>query len=317
MPAITQWLPAENFIRNGVRKNITRALAVSWWHFNALTAARANPAILALLILYTPFHTNLVNASALKTGSRGTQKSDTAAKNLLFLMMTQEKLPMWMQMIGNIYPIGSLGWINLFPNGMKHFNTGTIANKLLALQILRDKCALDGTLIAVSPLITAFYLLIESARTNQQGEKSTVAINISDQQSAIEAMCIQQFSSYGTIVSLNPNSPTIIKSYIAVSELQTTPHGPIYTGKVNAKKIKCYVTKKATPTTKILVNCDVDCMVWITDSINNPNHPIGGYVPAGVPTTVAFPVLGNYNNRVFQIQNLSLITQGNYSIEFL
>jgi hypothetical protein len=315
--AIAIFQPAENFVRNGVRKNITTALAVSWWHFNALTAASGNPAILALLILYTPFHTNLVNASALKTGSKGTQKSDTAAKNLLFLMLTQERLPLWMQMIGNVYPIGSLGWINLFPNGMKHFNSGTIANKLIALQTLRDKCALDGALIAVSPLITTFYTLIEGARINQQGEKSTVAINISLQQSAIEAMCIQQFSDYGTIVSLNPNSPTAIKSFIAVSELQKKVHGPIYNGTVNKNKIKCFVTKKATPATKILVNCDVDCMVWITDSINNPNHPTGGYVAAGTPTVVAFPTLGNFNNRVFQIKNLSLTTKGNYSIEFI
>ena len=311
------WQFAENFLINGIRGNITKALAASRKHFTALTSGSGNPAILALLVLYTPFHNNLINASALKTGSKGSQKSDTAAKNTLFLMMTQQKLPQWMQMIGNVYPIGSLAWINLFPNGMSAFNSGSIDNKLLALMTLRDKCALDASLIAVSPLITAFYLLIEGARENQEGEKSILAINISNQQSAIEAMCIQQFSNFGVIISLFPTSPTTIKSFIAVDVLQTKVHGPLYVGMVNANKIKCYVTKKATPATKIIVTTDVDCQVWVNSSINNPAHPAGEFVPAGSPTEVGFPVLGDATNRVFQIQNLNLTTKGNYSIEFV
>jgi len=57
--------------------------------------------------------------------------------------------------------------------------------------------------------------------------------------------------------------------------------------------------------------------VWVNNSVNNKAHPVGGFVRAGVPTILSFPTLGDPANRVLQIQNLSLTTQGNYSIEFL
>ena len=318
MPAINQWLPAVNFVRSAVGTNYTIALKVSTFHFNALTAAApSSTTIAAQLVIFTPFHTNVVNTSSTKDGAAGSRKSDTQAKDQLFLIMTQEKMPMWRQMISNVYMPGTPGFTNLFPYGMDDFYKGTIENKLLHLKTLRDKCNLDAALTAVATLITTFYGLISSARGNQEGEKTLVGVAIADQKAAIEAMCIQHFADYGVIVNLYPNEPTIIKSFVDVATMQAHVHSNVYEGTVNSDKIKMVATKKSTPTTKIKVTCDVDCQVWVNDSAKNKAHPVGVFIPANTPTTAAFPDLGNFLNRVYQIHNLDLNTKGHYSVEFL
>ena len=318
MPLTNTWLPAENFVRNAVRKNYTIALKVSTFHFNALTAAApSDPAIAAQLVIFTPFHTNVVNTSSTKDGAAGSRKSDTQAKDQLFLIMTQEKMPMWRQMISNVYMPGTPGFTNLFPHGMDDFYKGTIENKLLHLKTLCDKCNLDAALTAVATLITSFYGLISAARGNQEGEKTLVGVAIANQKAAIEAMCIQHFVDYGVIVTLHPNEPTIIRSFVDVATMQSHVHSNVYQGTVNSNKIKMVATKKSTPTTKIKVTCDVDCQVWVNDSAKNKAHPIGVFIPANTPTTAAFPDLGNFLNRVYQIHNLDLTTKGHYSVEFL
>ena len=311
------WLPAENFVRNGVRENYTVAVKVSTFHFNALTAAIADPAFAALLVLFTPFHEELINSSSTKDGAVGSRKSDTQAKDEMFVMLTKVKLPVWRVMVSNVYLPGTVGYRNIFPDGMEPFHKGTIENKLLALLTLRNKCQADSGLTAVAALIASFYILILGARGNQEGEKTLVGVAIDNQKAAIEAMCIQHFADYGAILSLAPNEPTKIKSFVDVVTLQNHVHSPIYAGVVNKNKIRKVATKKVTAESTVQVRCDVDIMIWVNDSAKNPIHPEGVLIPANTPTIATFPRLGNPDNRVFQIHNLSLTTKGNYSIEFL
>ena len=317
MPSSNSWLPAENFVRNAVRTNYTAALKVSTFHFNALTAAAADPVIAAILVLFTPFHNELLDSSSTKDGAVGSRMSDTQAKDQLFIILTQQKLPTWRQMIGNVYLPGTPGYTNLFPQGMDAFHKGTIENKLLHLKTLRDKCNLDASLTAVYTLIAAFYTLIMNARGNQEGEKTLVGVAISNQEAAIEAMCIQHFADYGAIVNLAPNEPDKIRSFVDVITMQKHVHGPVYEGTVNINKIKMFATKKAAAATKIKVTSDVDCQVWVNNSSNNIAHPAGVFVPANTPTICTFPALGDPTHRVFQIHNLTLTTKGHYSAEFL
>ncbi len=311
------WQPAENFVRNGVRGNYTVALKVSTFHFNALTAQSSNVAIAALLVLYTPYHNGLVSASTAKLSALGDRIGDTQTKSELFLELTQVRLPIWQQMIGNVYARGTAAFKTLFPFGLDVFHNGTIENKLINLRTLRDKCTADASLAAVASLITSFYSAINNARNTQEGEKTIVGVGINNQQDAIEAMCIQMFADYGTIVSLFPNGPTRIKSFIDVVTLQDHVHSPLYTGVVNTNKIRKVATKTVTSLSKIKVSCDVDLMIWVNDSAKNPIHPAGVFIPANTPTIAEFPGLGNPDNRVFQIHNLSLTTKGHYTVEFL
>ena len=102
-----------------------------------------------------------------------------------------------------------------------------------------------------------------------------------------------------------------------MATLQNHVHSPVYEGVVNKNKIRKVATKTVTQNSTVKVTSDVDLMIWVNDRAKNPIHPTGVFIPAGVPTIAAFPALGNPANRVFQIHNLSLTTQGHYSVEFL
>ncbi len=315
--ATSIWQPGENFIRNGVRENYTTAVKVSTFHFNALTTQSSNAAIAALLTIFTPKHNALINASSTKESDLGDRIGDTKTKDDLLLDLTQNQLPEWQRLIGNVYRKKSAAFKTLFPYGLKPFNSGTIDNRILAVKTLRDKCVADASLSVVAALIVTFYTTISTARTAQEGEKTDVTFDIGNQLDAIEQMCITQFADYGAIVNLFPNNSNKIKSFFDVVNLQKHMHSNLYEGVVNKNKIRNVATKTVKARSTIRVTCDVDLQVWVIDSSKNKAHPHGSFVPAGVPTIIGFPDLGDFNNRVFQIQNLSLTTQGHYSIEFL
>jgi hypothetical protein len=315
---MAKWYPAENFVRNGVRGNYRVALTVSTYHFNALTkGADTIPALIPVLSTYTPVHQAVVDFSSVKKVKIGDRIGDTETKDEILLDMTQNELPEWQRLFGNVYRKKTTKWKSAFPFGTSPFYVGTIEERISAVKALRDYCLADVLLEAIGDLISSFYTAVLAARSTQTGEKTGVGIIIGGQKETIETMCVLQFGDYGTIVSLRPDDTDFIKSFIDWVTLQQHEHAPIYEGKVNKNKIKMAVTKKMTSETKIEVTSDVDLQVWVNNSVNNKAHPAGGFVQAGVPTQLTFPTLGNPANRVLQIQNLSLTTQGNYSIEFM
>ena len=130
-------------------------------------------------------------------------------------------------------------------------------------------------------------------------------------------MCIGHFANHGAIVQMAPNEPKFITSFTDYVTLQTREHSPSYIGTVGANCKKMALKHNCTAISTFKVNSTVNLQIWVTNSINNPSHPVGIFVPANTATTVAFPALGDFTHRIIQVQNLSLTEKGNYEITIL
>ena len=317
MPKKDTWTPAENFIRTGIDGSYTKALIISTYHFNALFAQKAIAAIASLLADYTPIHQLLLDSSSIKSGSVGDRMGDTQAKNKLFKELAQLHLPEWQRLIGNIYGKKTTKYKALFSNGVKPFNRGSIENRISAIKTLRDKCSKDGSLAAVAALISTFYISIYAARKNQLGEKSNLGTGISNQQNAIESVCVAHFSNHGFIVYMYSDNPKKIASFTDWQTLQAHTHSKEYAAVVNSGKVKTIAVRKVDVLSKVMVIATVDVQIWVIDKAANKAKPTGIFIKANTPIIGMFPALGNPANRVFQLKNLSLTEKGNYSVTFL
>ena len=311
------WPPAENFVRNGVEGNITKALKVSTYHMEALNNKAGDPNIDPLILTFTPLHQAVVDSSSDKSGIVGDRMADTQTKDELFLSLMQNKMPKIQLAIENVYDRKSSSWTALFPFGLTPLNTGTIENKISALKTLNKKVNDDGALTAAQLLLDPAFNDINKARNVQVGEKSNVETSISTQQDAIEAMCVGHFSDHGAIVKAWPDQPKIIASFTDYVTLQSRVHGPLYEGTITINRKKMALKKDFTMLSQLKVTSTVPLQIWVIDSINNPSHPIGIFIPANTPPIVGFPALGDFTNRIIQIQNMSLTEKGKYAIEVL
>ncbi len=311
------WLPAENFIRSGVRNNYTKALKVSTYHMAALNKKAGDPVFDALIKGFKPLNQAVLDSSSDKSGIVGDRMGDTLTKDELFLELNKTNMPKIQLAIENVYGRTTAQWKALFPFALKPFQSGTIENKISALKTLTEKVDADGALTAAQALIDPVYKAIFEARSSQQGEKSNVETGISAQLTAIDAMCVGHFADHGAIVQLYPDDPKAIMSFTDYVTLQSHVHGVLYEGTINANRKKMALKKDFTLLSQLKVTANVDLQIWVIDSINNPSHPIGILIPANTPTVVGFPALGNFANRIVQIQNMNLTMKGKYAIEVL
>jgi hypothetical protein len=306
---------SKNFIANGVGDNYSKALIISEFHLNALTANNADADIAARETIFQTLHNNLVAADVSKDVAVGGRITDTASLEDQFKTIRTEELPLWQTMISNVYPRRSATFKGLFPAGTDTILKGKIDVKIEAMKTLAAATLAKGTLNAVSALITTRYNALLAKRNAQLGKKSTISGLTGAQRAAIAAMCSAHFCDHGIVISKYYDNPSKIESFIDVINLQRHPHSSTYTGTVHGSKIKTALKHNFTTSSLFTVTASQDCKVWVIDSAKNPLKPTGVNVPANVPTIITFPEAGNWAHRVVQIKNMTTIS-ASYTMEF-
>jgi len=307
------WIFSDNFIANAIRDNYLLALVIAKYHLDALIANMADADILARKVIFEVLYDTLVKADITKNKTKGSGTGFTASLKVLFKQIVDIHLPLWQNKIAQVYPVKTSKYKSFFPNGNKPFESGRIESKIKAVEVLAAATLADPALAAVSALISAFLVDLNATRDDQLQAQSTVKGLISAQQKAIDEMCDAHFIDHGIAISKYSKEPKKITSFTDVKNLQRHQHDATYMGTVNGEKIKTAFVHKSTTATTFSVSSNVDVQVWVINKADNVIKPIGVKVLAGVPTVVGFPALGNVNNRVFQIKNLTT-DKGIYSI---
>ncbi len=311
--------PSENFIANAIRGNYTLGLKTSTYHMAALEAnATGSVEITALRDRYTPIHDALKGAAVGKGVAVGGRIGDTSNKNAFLTKLVATMLPEWKQTAGNVSGYGPTTQAFKILFGKKDlYSNGKQTERLKNVAILRDKCLAVPALAVLGAAVGSFYIDLEKAMNLQGQAVATVKGDIVDEQTALETMCEMQFSDYGMIVYLFPNSPDKIKSFIDTETIQKHERGALIMGTVNGGKIKTIGKKKFTATSQMKVTLTEAGTIWVIDHAKNPVKPTGVNIPANTPTIVAFPAVGDYTNRVIQIKNLAPTTVATWEVEFL
>ena len=307
------WIFGNNFITSGVGKNYTVALVVAKYHLDALTANNSDPDIAAREVIFQGLYDALVLADTSKGVGTGGRITDTRSLKDQFTTVVKTDLPLWQNMIASVYPRSSATFLGFFSRGVKDITTGRIDSKIAAVKTLGAATLANGSLAAVSALITARFNNLNSKRNQQLGKKSTITGLTATQLTAIANMCDAHFIDHGLVITKFSTQPLKIGSFTDFTTMQNHVHANTYEGTVNGNKTKTALKHNFTLTSTFTVTSEQDIQVWVIDSKNNPVKPTGVRIPAGIPTIVGFPAAGNPADRVVQVKNLTAV-KGKYTI---
>lgn len=310
------WIFSTNFIANGIGNNYTLALVMAKFHLEALTVNNADPEIAIRETIFETLYNNLLNADVTKGVSTGERIESTATVEEIFQFIIDTDLPLWQNQIAAVYPRKSATYKGLFNGGNKVFESGRIELRIKAVETLANATLAKGTLDAVSALITIRFNALDAARNTQLGLKSTITGLSATQITAINMMTDAHFIDHGLVITKFSQEPKKIASFTDVQSLQNHIHSDTYVGTVNASKTKTAVKRHDfIATSTFSVTSTMDMQIWVIDSSNNIIKPEGILIQANITKEVGFPGLGNFENRVVQVKNLSLV-KGFYEIVF-
>jgi hypothetical protein len=191
-------------------------------HKAKLVANQADPEIAAILVTYDPILQSYLNVDQNLSSVLGTYKGKTQTLEELFDQLRKIRLPLWEGQIFFFYPEGTETATSLFPNARNPFNDGTYEQRIQAIKVLGDKCALDPSLLGVSVNILAFHTQIESARLTQQSQGEGAADTLRTlRETARVLLCQELYGDMGKLMYKFRSNPTAVGDYFDMEILRS------------------------------------------------------------------------------------------------
>ncbi|MGE0637520.1 MAG: hypothetical protein AB7P01_13835 [Bacteroidia bacterium] len=191
-------------------------------HKAKLVANQADPEIAAILVTYDPILQSYLNVDQNLSSVLGTYKGKTQTVEELFVELAKVRLPIWEGQIFFFFPEGTETATTLFPNARSAFNDGTYEQRIQAIKVLGDKCALIPSLAGVSANILAFHTQIESARLTQQSQGEGAADTLRTlRETARVLLCQELYGDMGKLMYKFRSNPTAIGDYFDMEILRS------------------------------------------------------------------------------------------------
>jgi hypothetical protein len=213
-----------NPFRVVTQRSYKKMLSIGEDHFARLTGLQADPQIAAILLTYTPILQAYKTVDQNLQSAEGTYEGKTQTVEQFFKTLVHEKLPYWEGQIYFVYPKGTPAATALFPDYRKPFESGTYEQRISAIKVLGDKCALDPSpiLVAVSVNMLAFHTQIESARVLQQSQGEAAVANLRTlRETARLLLCDELYGNMGLLMHKHRHNPTDVGQYFQVSYLRS------------------------------------------------------------------------------------------------
>jgi hypothetical protein len=166
------WSLVINMFINATKTSYKKALKLSNYHDARLALASvSDPAFLLLYNSYHPLHLTFIQKYNQWTSAGGNQESQTLNVKQQ-LKLAKLKIVDWDVAIQIVYPKTTPRYKAIFPDGRKPFKAGGVDLNINAFDVLSINIGADPALTAVKTEVDATYLLLDTARDNQEGAKA-------------------------------------------------------------------------------------------------------------------------------------------------
>jgi hypothetical protein len=206
------------------RNSYKLMLSIGEDHKARLLALQADPDIAAILLTYNPVLQSYKNTDQNLQSALGTYKGKTQTVEELFEQLSNEKLNIWRGQIHSVYPEGTAAETALFPEKRKPFQQGTYEQRISAIKVLGDKCALDASpvVVAASVNILAFHTQIESARVLQQSQGEGAVANLRTlRETARLLLAAELYGNMALLMHKHRSNPTDVAQYFEMKYLRS------------------------------------------------------------------------------------------------
>lgn len=251
------WKYVDDQFISATKKSYKKALKLSNYHDSALaTASTHDPAILIIYNRYHPLHLNFITKYNQWISAGGSQEGQTLNVKQQ-LKIAKLKIVDWEVAIQVVYPKTTPRYKSIFPDGRKPFNIGGVDSNINAFSILSLNIGIDPALAIVKAEVDAAYLLLDTARDNQEGaiaetkhgsgNVETARIEIMTMQyrdtawvmdnyyTDRETMCNtlidlqtlrdKQQSTYNATLAIGETKPMLVRTFVADDELRLKVDG--------------------------------------------------------------------------------------------
>lgn len=313
------WRFAQNVFGNVTKGNYLKMLKISTWHINALKAKAGDPYYDALIAAYQPLH-DAVEAEYNKWDtSKGTHVGSTASFEELLKMLSEIKAEDWDVAIQNIYRRDTPKYLSLLPHYRKSFQSGSNEARVNAVKNLSKAIGTDAALATVKADVDAFILLLNKARTDQQGDLSDTSDFSEDFEEARVAAAEGQYRDLGSLMNKFYKTPKAIEPFFDLANIRKAPQAE-FTGTVNKGALKNIFKRTVQPATEFrLINNGAAPLKFAF--VSEKNDDIGAthvLVLAEEEETVPASALGKVpEDKFFKVKNDDAALDGKFTIEIL
>lgn len=194
------WKYVEDQFQRATKTSYSKALKLSNYHDSALhIAASHDPIFQPLHDRYHLLHQNFIQKYNEWVSAGGSQSGKTLNVKQQ-LKIAKDKFDVWNGAIQAVYPKTSPEYKAILPNGRKPFYKGGVDKNINAFNILSMNIGADPSLAAVRAEVDATYLLLDTARDNQEGAKAEKKHGSGNVETARIAIMSMQYRNAGWVM---------------------------------------------------------------------------------------------------------------------
>jgi len=300
----------------------TKAVALSTYTYGALEARQAIPFFNILFLFYKPLHLALLAEDAEWHSQIGTQKGSTAAFDDLLDDLSPGKVNDWDLAVQNVFRKGTPGYIAVFPQGHKVFQTGGKDERILAVETLSESLGVATAPPAFAPIKTsvdAYLTLIQNARTAQSGAISTTGTESDEAGAATTAAMIGLYKVLGSCISEFGSNPTDIEPLFDLETIRNASQ-TLFVNHVGVSLTKNIAKRTLPPTARLRlkVTSAEPLTFFFAEEKNDPVGAVSFTVQGLEEEFLNASQLGNVPAAAYlKVLNRSALAQGDFEVEIL
>ena len=202
---------------------------------NESEAAGAKPELAALYAAWAPKKATWDAAYDLWKNTKANYKGGTAALEGMLDQLNikpgpevASRIESWDNRIRAVAPRGSALYTTLLPQGRAPFSEGPRDGIINAVKLLGERLSAQTAkpeLVALGTEVTAFFTLLNAARSGQQGGEGGVALDATEIEEARHMIARVLYGNCGMLMYLYQDSPESLSAFFALDELRTTGKG--------------------------------------------------------------------------------------------
>lgn len=225
-----------NPMLTATEKSYKKALKISKYHDNALSADKADPFILALYNTFHVLHLNLNTAIEDWDLQGDQQQGTTSALNQIIEVLSDSKIREWDIIIQGKYNINTPEYKTLLPNHRVPFQNGTQLERLRAVSVLSEALGMYSDLDELKSSVDVFTSRFKTAYDNQKEHMNVKTRKSETVENARVAMCIGQYANMGGLIQKYAANPEKILRYFDMSVLGNNIQTE-FTGKLKPQQV--------------------------------------------------------------------------------
>ncbi|HEX3009871.1 MAG TPA: hypothetical protein VHO90_19870 [Bacteroidales bacterium] len=308
---------AKNPMLSATKNSNAKALKISTYHVNALSAEKDDPYIVTLLTPYLVVHNELKAAMEAQAVKGGQRQGKTVTLYELLGTLSNTKISRWQAAVAAKYGKAGEEYTTFFPEGSKPFQNGAQLDRVRAVEALSSALTGYTALADLKTEVDAFKTLLRTAYDTQKEHIGSTKEKSDEIKPFRDTMCNLQYGDLGLLMNHYASAPENILRYFDLSVLSRTEQTK-FTGQLKPGEIYTIAKRTFAAGDEIKINNkgNVALKFYLGKKREIP-PTVQGITVAPGEQTIEVSSLGNLADKYLIVQNPDTIQEGSFEIEIL